>query len=227
MNPKHEFLFEVNDLKKHFHKEKIEIPVLKGVQFSVRPGETVAIVGSSGAGKSTLLHILGTLETPSAGQVFYKGKNIFSLSQEERCEFRNRHLGFVFQFHHLLPEFSALENIMMPGWIAGLPETEVLARAKDLLERVGLGQRANHKPSELSGGESQRVALARALTMNPELILADEFTGNLDSANSDHLVSLLLEMNRERNVTLIAVTHDMKIAEKMSRVLEMKDGLLL
>ncbi len=221
-----ECLIESRALQKAFKKGRLLIPVLKGIDFQVFKGETVAVVGASGAGKSTLLHILGTLDEPTGGQVFFEGENIFKKSEDERCYFRNRHLGFVFQFHYLLPEFTALENVMLPGFIADRHESALKSYAKDLLTEVGLGHRLHHKPGELSGGESQRVAVARALLMKPDLLFGDELTGNLDSENGEHLLSLLLNLNRSRKVTIVLVTHDFQIARKMSRVVEIKDGFL-
>ncbi|MBI3555750.1 MAG: ABC transporter ATP-binding protein [Deltaproteobacteria bacterium] len=222
-----EILLEAKGIQKTFKKGKLLIPVLRGVDFSIVRGESVAIVGASGAGKSTLLHILGTLEEPTAGKVFFEGKDVFAGSEDERSRFRNRHLGFVFQFHYLLPEFTALENVAMAGLIAGRHEKFLNPLAEELLTEVGLAHRLHHKPGELSGGESQRVAVARALMMKPELMLGDELTGNLDSENSNNLISLLLELNRRRGVSLVVVTHDVALAKKMSRVVEMRDGRLV
>lgn len=222
-----EVLLEAKGIQKTFKKGKLLIPVLRGVDISIAKGETVAIVGASGAGKSTLLHILGTLEEPTAGKVFFQGKDVFSGSEDERSRFRNRNLGFVFQFHYLLPEFTALENVMMAGLIAGRDEKSLRPIAEDLLAEVGLAHRLHHKPSELSGGESQRVAVARALLMKPQILLADELTGNLDSENSSHLISLLLDLNRKHGVSLVVVTHDNGVAKRMSRVVEMRDGRLV
>lgn len=222
-----EVLLEAKGIHKTFKKGKVSIPVLKGVDVAIRKGESVAIVGASGAGKSTLLHILGTLEDPTAGKVFFQSQDVFAGSEEKRSRFRNRHLGFVFQFHHLLPEFSAIENVMMPGLIAGRHERHLRAEAEGLLSEVGLSQRFHHKPGELSGGESQRVAVARALMMKPEILLGDELTGNLDSENSSNLISLLLQLNEKRGVSLVIVTHDLEIAKRMSRVIEIRDGRLV
>jgi lipoprotein-releasing system ATP-binding protein len=222
-----EILLEARGIQKTFKKGKLSIPVLRGVDFTVQKGESVAIVGASGAGKSTLLHILGTLEEPTAGKVYFEGKDVFSGSEDERSRFRNRHLGFVFQFHYLLPEFSALENVMMPGLIAGRDETFLKPIAVELLTEVGLAHRLTHKPGELSGGESQRVAVARALLMKPEVLLGDELTGNLDSENSGNLISLLLDLNKKRGVGLVVVTHDMSLAKRMSRVVEIRDGRIM
>lgn len=221
-----EVLLEAKSIQKIFKKGKLSIPVLKGVDFSISRGESVAIVGASGAGKSTLLHILGTLEQPSAGKVLFQGKDVFAGSEDERSRFRNRHLGFVFQFHYLLPEFTAIENVMMAGLIAGRDEKQLKPIAEALLAEVGLAHRIHHKPGELSGGESQRVAVARALLMRPDVILADELTGNLDSENGNHLISLLLDLNRKHGVSLVVVTHDLGVAQRMSRVVEMRDGQL-
>ena len=222
-----ETLLEAKNIHKTFKKGKLSIPVLRGVDLTIRRGESLAVVGVSGAGKSTLLHILGTLEDPSLGRIYFNGKDITKSSEAHQCEFRNRHLGFVFQFHHLLPEFSALENVMMPGLIAGRNAAYLKDSAVALLTEVGLAHRLHHKPSELSGGESSRVALARALLMKPDLLLGDEITGNLDSTNSDSLLSLLLDLNQRHSVTLVLVTHDHEIAKRMSRVVEICDGRLV
>ena len=220
-------LLEVRGIQKTFKKGKLLIPVLRGVDFSVARGESVAIVGASGAGKSTLLHILGTLEEPTSGKVYFEGKDVFADTEDSRSRFRNRHLGFVFQFHYLLPEFTALENVMMPGLIAGRHEKYLKPMAEELLTEVGLAHRFQHKPGELSGGESQRVAVARALLMKPEILLGDELTGNLDSENSNNLLSLLLQLNRKRGVSLVIVTHDLALARKMSHMVEIRDGRLV
>lgn len=220
-------LLEAKGIQKTFKKGRLSIPVLRGVDFTVSKGESVAIVGASGAGKSTLLHILGTLEEPTSGKVYFETKDVFAGSEEARSRFRNRHLGFVFQFHYLLPEFTALENVMMPGLIAGRDEKFLKPLAVDLLTEVGLAHRLGHKPGELSGGESQRVAVARALLMKPEVLLGDELTGNLDSENSNNLLSLLLDLNAKRGVSLVVVTHDLALAKRMSRVVEIRDGRIV
>lgn len=222
-----EVLLEAKGIQKTFKKGKLLIPVLRGVDITVGRGESMAIVGASGAGKSTLLHILGTLEEPTAGKVFFQNKDVFAGSEDERSRFRNRNLGFVFQFHYLLPEFTALENVMMAGLIAGRDEKSLRPIAQELLAEVGLAHRLHHKPGELSGGESQRVAVARALLMKPQILLADELTGNLDSENSGHLINLLLDLNRRHGVSLVIVTHDNGVAKRMSRVVEMRDGRLV
>jgi lipoprotein-releasing system ATP-binding protein len=209
------------------HKSYGALRVLKGVDLDTKQGEVVAIIGASGAGKSTLLHVLGTLDTPDAGQVMINGKNVFSQSQRELADFRNRNVGFVFQFHNLLPEFSTLENVMIPGLIAGTEEVSVRNKATRLLERLGLKERLTHKPSELSGGEQQRTAVARALINDPELILADEPSGNLDSKNASELHKLFLELRSELKKTFIIVTHNLEFAAMADRKLEMKDGLMV
>lgn len=217
-------LLECRGLKKSYHKDGAHVEVLRGVDLTVREGETMAILGSSGAGKSTLLHVLGTLEPPSAGEILYFGKNVEGFSAEKVSRFRNREIGFIFQFHYLLQEFTALENVLMPALIAGEDRTKYENRAKSLLEEVGLGHRMTHRPAELSGGEQQRVALARALVMNPRLLLADEPTGNLDSTNAKKIKDLFLSLSESRGITIALVTHDEEIAKDFSRHLTMKDG---
>ncbi len=223
-------LIEANSISKIFKKGKMNIPVLKNVDFKVHAGETVAIIGSSGAGKSTLLQILGTLDEPTSGKVFFHSdnmkKDLFASSEEDRSIFRNRHMGFVFQFHHLLPEFSALENVIMPGLIAKREEKTLIPIAEKLLAEVGLSNRLGHKPGELSGGECQRVAVARSLFMNPKVIFGDELTGNLDSENSHNLMDFLLQLNKKHGVSLVIVTHDHEVAKRMSRIVEIRDGKL-
>jgi lipoprotein-releasing system ATP-binding protein len=198
--------------------------VLKGIDLTIQKGEIISIVGSSGAGKSSLLHILGTLDQSDGGELFFEGKSLFSLSKKEMASFRNRHMGFVFQFHHLLPEFTALENVCIPGWISGDDTKQVETRAKKLLTRLGILDRAEHKPSELSGGEQQRVAVARALVNNPEVIFADEPTGNLDSANAGALHQLFRELKEESGQTFVIVTHNEELASMSDRILHLKDG---
>jgi len=200
------------------------VEVLKGVDLTFSQGEKAAIVGASGVGKTTLLHILGTLDRPSTGKVFYEGKDIFALNEKDLSLFRNREIGFVFQFHHLLPEFNALENTMMPCLIQGIPKKEAESRAKATLTLVGLRERLSHKPGELSGGEQQRVAVARALVLEPKVLLADEPTGNLDTKTGESVFDLLQELNRIQGVTLIVVTHNLKLAERLSRQIQLIDG---
>ena len=201
--------------------------VLRGVDLTFSRGEKTAIVGASGVGKTTLLHILGTLDRPTTGKVLYEGKDIYTLNEKDLALFRNREIGFVFQFHHLLPEFSALENTMMPCLIQGNPKREAVSRAEAILTLVGLKERLSHKPGELSGGEQQRVAVARALVLEPKVLLADEPTGNLDTKTGESVFDLLQELNQIRGVTLIVVTHNLKLAEKLSRQIQLSDGKAL
>lgn len=201
--------------------------VLKGVDITVEKGEIVSIVGSSGAGKSTLLHILGTLDTADKGRISINGQLIESLSSRKLADFRNRHIGFVFQFHHLLPEFTALENVCIPGWIAGTKKADVQARANELLKTLGLGGRLDNKPHQLSGGEQQRVAVARALINTPAIVMADEPTGNLDSANARELHQLFIDLRKQFNQTFLIVTHNEELAKMSDRVLMMKDGKMI
>lgn len=222
-------LLRAEKVAKSFFKGKKEIPVIRGVDFSIQTGELVAITGASGVGKSTLLHILGTLESPSSGKVLFgpKHQDLFRLSERSLSTFRNRSLGFVFQFHYLLPEFNALENVMMPALIAGHPRQAAEKQAKDLLNFVGLKHRLDHRPSELSGGEQQRIAVARAVILRPKLLLADELTGNLDSTNRNLVIDLLVKLSQATGISVLLVTHDQEIATKMHRVLVMKDGLFV
>ncbi len=203
------------------------LPVLKGIDFGVSPGEIISIVGASGSGKSTFLHILGGLDAPTSGEVWWGESNIGLLSDEQRSKLRGTEIGFVFQFHHLLPEFSALENVMIPLLIQKRPMQEAAIRAKELLARVDLADRLGHKPAELSGGEQQRVAVARALANRPRIILADEPSGNLDSESSERLHALIWELNRNDGHTFVIVTHNEAFAARSSRRMLMKDGLLL
>jgi lipoprotein-releasing system ATP-binding protein len=213
-------------LVKTFRTPAHEVRVLRGADLDVRRGEMLAIVGASGAGKSTLLHVLGTLDEPDAGSVALEGRDPFALPEEERTRLRNETIGFVFQFHHLLPEFTALENVAMPLFIARKSEEEARARATALLRQLDLAERAEHRPSQLSGGEQQRVAVARALSMEPRLLLADEPTGNLDSSNSRELMALLRELHTERGLTTVLVTHSETVASVCERTTFMEDGRL-
>ncbi len=222
-----EFLIRARGIQKVYRKGREEIPVVRGVDLDISPGERLAIVGASGAGKSTLLHILGTLEPPTAGEVTFGPQSLFKLSDAALSTFRNRELGFVFQFHYLLPEFNALENVMMPALIAGHAKAEAAERAKGLLDFVGLGHRMNHRPSELSGGEQQRVSIARAVILSPKLLLADELTGNLDSANRTMVLELLKRLGESTGVSILIVTHDLEVSSQMHRVLTMRDGKFL
>ncbi|HWP35757.1 MAG TPA: ABC transporter ATP-binding protein [Thermodesulfobacteriota bacterium] len=219
-------LVEVRGLVKRYRTGDKTVEVLRGIDLEVARGEMLAVVGASGAGKSTLLHILGTLERPTAGEVRLGGVEVFRLPEAELAAFRNRRIGFVFQFHHLLPEFTARENVAMPLLIAGTPRRLALARAARLLDEVGLGHRLDHRPGELSGGEQQRVALARALVHEPELVLADEPTGNLDEATAEEVQALLVELNERRGTTVLVVTHNARFAARMRRVLAMAHGRL-
>lgn len=204
-----------------------QLEVLKGVDIDISRGEMVSIVGSSGAGKSTLLHILGTLDKPDGGSIWLHGEQIDLLKGEKLAAFRNRHIGFVFQFHHLLPEFSAIENICIPGWIAGTPKKNVEKRAEELLDLLGLKDRMDHKPNQLSGGEQQRVAVARSLINQPDIILADEPTGNLDSTNARELHNLFGTLRQQFQQTFLIVTHNEELAGLSDRVLHMKDGKII
>lgn len=211
---------------KNIHKSFDALEVLKGVNLKVQKGEIVAIIGKSGAGKTTLLQIIGTLDRPTQGQVLINGTDVFAMREKELAAFRNKHIGFIFQFHQLLPEFTALENVCIPAMIAREKESEYVARATKLLTELGLGERLNHKPNELSGGEKQRVAAARALMMSPDIILADEPTGSLDEKNKKELSELLLKLRKEYGQTILLVTHDKELAAMADRVIEIKDGII-
>jgi len=215
-------LVSVQNVTKTFQHEGRSLEVLKGIDLDIASGEMVTIVGPSGAGKSTLLHLIGTLDLPTEGRILYDGQDVTRLGSSDLAEFRNRSIGFVFQFHHLLPEFTALENVMMPGLIQGRRRFET--RAEQLLDEVGLSERLTHRPGELSGGEQQRVALARALLMEPKLVLADEPTGNLDSQTSASVHSLFFDLNRRHGITFLIVTHSRDFADMMPRRVSMKDG---
>ncbi len=217
-------LIRAEQLVKTFGNGAKRVEALKGIDLTFGSGERAAIVGASGAGKTTFLHILGTLDRPTTGKVFYEGQDIFTFDEKALAHFRNRQIGFVFQFHHLLPEFTALENTMMPCLIQGISKAEAISRAEAILTLVGLKERLTHKPGELSGGEQQRVAVARALVLEPKVLLADEPTGNLDMKTGESVFELLEELNRVKGVTLITVTHNLKLAERMSRQIELVDG---
>ncbi len=217
-------MIKITGLYKSFITNAQEIAVLKDIHLEIGQGEILAIVGASGVGKSTLLHILGTLDRPTRGQVFYHGEDLFKKSDAELAILRNQRMGFVFQFHHLLPEFTALENVAMPALISGAARPEALRRAQTLLSDVGLEKRIHHKPGELSGGEQQRVAMARALLMKPELVLADEPTGNLDSHTGEEVFALLKDLNQRNNTSFVIVTHNEKLAVQADRIVKMVDG---
>lgn len=211
---------------KNIKKQYGRLNVLKGVDVRVSKSEIVSIVGSSGAGKSTLLHILGTLDKPDSGEIILNGQPLHMLKGNKLSAFRNKHIGFVFQFHHLLPEFTALENVCIPGWIAGFKKRDVINKATDLLKTLGLQERLQNKPQQLSGGEQQRVAVARALINSPSIVMADEPTGNLDSANAKELHKLFIDLRNRFNQTFLIVTHNEELSKMSDRVLMMKDGLM-
>ena len=217
-------LIRAQQIFKSFGNKTKRVEVLKGIDLVFEQGERAAIVGASGVGKTTLLHVLGTLDRPTSGKVFYQGKDIFQMGEKELAHFRNREIGFVFQFHHLLPEFNAIENTMMPCLIQGSTKKEASLRAESILTLVGLRDRLSHKPGELSGGEQQRVAVARALVLEPKVLLADEPTGNLDTRTGESVFDLLTELNQIKGVTLLVVTHNLKFADKMSRQIHLVDG---
>ena len=217
-------LIQVQQLFKSYGNGTKHVEVLKGVDLTFSQGERASVVGASGVGKTTLLHVLGTLDRPTSGKVLYQGKDIYAMNEKDLAQFRNREIGFVFQFHHQLPEFNALENTMMPCLIQGIPKKEAASRAEAILALVGLQERLTHKPGELSGVEQQRVAVARALVLEPKVLLADEPTGNLDTRTGESVFDLLLELNRIKGVTLVVVTHNLKLAEKLSRQIQLLEG---
>jgi len=220
-------LLECINLTKTYHEGPSPVHVLDDINFTLSAGEQVAVLGSSGSGKSTLLHLLGALDTPDSGEVKFQGRNIFTFPERQQADFRNQHLGFVYQQHHLLPEFSALENTAMPLLIAGQNKKAAFTAATEMLKRVGLGAREQHKPSALSGGERQRVAIARALVAEPKLVLADEPTGNLDNKTGDAIYELLLSLKNQLATSFVVVTHDTRLAEKLDRTLQLSNGRLV
>jgi lipoprotein-releasing system ATP-binding protein len=221
-----EAILEARSVHKSFRQGPVTLEVLQGIAIRVNIGERIAIVGSSGSGKTTLLQILGGLDRPTTGHVLIDGQDIHEQSEQERGALRNRALGFVYQFHHLLPEFSALENVAMPLLVRRMKVSAAKERARRILERVGLGQRLSHRPDQLSGGERQRAAVARALVTEPKIVLADEPTGNLDGINAESVFALMLELNRELGTSLIVVTHDMRLASRMERIYAIEGGVL-
>ncbi len=226
VNEMKQHLLHCQNISKSYQEGSIQTEVLKGVSFNIEAGELVAIVGSSGSGKSTLLHTLGGLDQPSSGEVFIKGQSLQRTNANQLARLRNQYLGFVYQFHHLMADFTALENVMMPMLIGQQNKTEAKDRAEKMLSAVGLAHRISHRPSALSGGERQRVAIARSLVNNPALVLADEPTGNLDRKTTESIFDLIQQLNHEQNIAFLLVTHDLSLAEKLARCLVMQDGVL-
>ncbi|MCE2572500.1 lipoprotein-releasing ABC transporter ATP-binding protein LolD [Motilimonas eburnea] len=220
------YLLSCRNITKQYRDGDVITPVLHGVNLDVQAGELLAIVGSSGSGKSTLLHLLGALDTVTSGEVLFNGQDIHQMSAKQQANLRNQEMGFVYQFHHLMGEFSAIENVMMPLLIAKMPVKQAKQQAQQMLERVGLGHRVEHRPAELSGGERQRVAIARALINEPAILLADEPTGNLDAQSAQNIYQLMRELNQSLNTAFVVVTHDLKLADQLDRQLHMRDGKL-
>ena len=221
-----EIILKAHNITRSYFEGKVQTDVLKNVNIDIYSDKLTAIIGKSGSGKSTLLHILGTLDTPTLGELIYKGEDLTKFSSNKKAEFRNQNLGFVYQFHHLLGDFSALENVMMPLLIGGISTKEAKERATSYLEKVGLSHRINYKPSEMSGGERQRVAIARALSNKPNIILADEPTGNLDAQNASDIFDLFMDLAKTEHVAVVMVTHDNGLAQKCDLVYQMKDGVI-
>lgn len=219
-------IIDIKGLVKSYHDGSSKIEVLRGIDLSINPGERVAIIGPSGSGKSTLLHLLGGLDKPTEGQIFLNDTNWVKVNEKQRCKLRNKHLGFIYQFHHLLPEFTALENVCLPLILAGMDVNAASEQAEEILTQVGLKERTTHKPAELSGGERQRVAIARALVHKPGCVLADEPTGNLDQNTAAKVFDLMINLNRQMNTALVIVTHDHQLANRMDRVLVLQEGIL-
>jgi lipoprotein-releasing system ATP-binding protein len=222
-----EAIVTCQQVRKAYHDGNLSVDVLHGIHLTVEPGERVAIVGPSGSGKSTLLHLLGGLDKPSSGHIFLKDKDWQTLNEKTRCQFRNKHLGFIYQFHHLLPEFSALENVAMPLLLGHMAVKPALSMASEILTQVGLQARLDHRPAQLSGGERQRVAIARALVHKPACVLADEPTGNLDQTTAAKVFDLMLDLNTQLQTALIVVTHDLSLANRMDRIMTLQDGGLI
>jgi lipoprotein-releasing system ATP-binding protein len=220
-------LIEAMNINKSFETAAGELKVLKDINISITEGEIAAIIGASGAGKSTLLYILGALDKPTSGKVLFQKNDIFMMDESALSHFRNKSIGFVFQFHHLLPEFNALENVMLPGMISSRNHSQTEKKARELLEEFGLSKRIRHRPGELSGGEQQRVAVARALMQNPKIVLADEPTGNLDTVTGNEIFELFVDLNRKKNISFVIVTHNKQLSDRCHRVLEMADGIIL